>query len=340
MFTNRLTAVLAVLAGIMLATLLIGAASVAATSEPEMPEVVFLGEGPETFHNDTGDFIIKTKNSPEHPWEFEVKNGPQYNAKRGQRIWATSGTDAPMRVFEETSDLGMVEAGCSIDFVVIDDDLDERRVNFAIDGIDIETTPQGMVSYGRFDVESDGLLTVSSEDSIGLWWAQRCEPPPQTYLSFMPIVAGKPLPPPPPAACEDESLLASINNQSAELPFEPWPGIDRDYGIHGPSQILSLNSASGRLLDWEVSEGAQAYQYLTDAASKGFVAYWPNKPLDWFSDPVTLNTHKEYHLRSSFIGQDGTLCMVSGWFQVDPPEENRVAEMSAKPAGLRPVDWK
>lgn len=214
----------------------------------------------------------------------------------------------------------------------------------------VEREP-GAVTHGEGE-----LVIPTGDQKVGIWVLLGpdgvfsggikikfyCQPQePETYYAYLPIIAPpEGAAPPPTPMCEDEALLASITDQTAELAFEPWPGTDRDFGIWGPSQVLTLASASGRTLDWEVSEGAQAYQYLTDSPIKGFVAYWPNLTTDWYSNPVVLQTHAEYHVRASFVGQDNTLCMVSGWFQVDPPETDRASGESLKPAGLLPVNWK
>lgn len=178
------------LAAYMIIAPLVGASG--STSEPEMPTVEFLGEGPETFNNESGDFVVKTKNTPDSPWGFVVESGPSYSARRGERVWSiTEGASAPMRLFEQVYELGMVEEGCRIEYVIIDDDEDDRSTEF----INLGTVPEGMVSYGAFQLTETRMVTLVTEDSIGLWYGVLCEPPtPVEYKIYMPIVAGPSLP--------------------------------------------------------------------------------------------------------------------------------------------------
>jgi hypothetical protein len=56
-----------------------------------------------------------------------------------------------------------------VEYVVIDDDADDRISSFYINDSAVYEAPQGMVSQGSFIAEADGTLKLYAGDSIGVW---------------------------------------------------------------------------------------------------------------------------------------------------------------------------
>ncbi len=310
-----------------------------ASSVPEMPEVTFLGEGPGTFNNESGDFVVKAR-----PLDMVLREGPEYQAKKNERVWAVEeGTTRPVHINDDEWTISVFDkAGCTVGYTIIDDDVDERMSGFYLNGQLLHAVPQGMVSYGVLEVPEEGILTFRTEDSIGLWADYECPGQPVEFKAYLPLAIGQPLPPPPPAVCERETLSASMAGQNATLDFQPWPGAEYDFGIWGPGVPLSLTAS--RDVDWAVSRAADQYHYLPVAKTYSLTGVypWPDTGSEiWDSNPIELLAIPDYHIRMWYQDTSGVRCEVSGWVQWDPPaEEIRMVEQSAKPADLRPVDWK
>jgi len=132
---------------------------------PTLPQVTFLGEGGETYNiNPDHVFVIKFRRN-----EYRTADGPTVTVPAGQRVWDFSATDvAGVPHYKELVPFGDVEAGCVIDFVQIDDDVDDRINHFYVNDINVHTVAQGMVTYGTFIVPENGFLTFMANDSVGL----------------------------------------------------------------------------------------------------------------------------------------------------------------------------
>ena len=132
---------------------------------PTLPQVVFLGEGGTTYNIDPDHvFVIKFRRN-----EYKVVPGPKATVPANQRVWDFSVTDvAGVPHYKEVVPFGDVQAGCVIDFVQIDDDVDDRINHFYVNDVNIHTVAQGMVTYGSFVVPEDGSLTFMANDSVGL----------------------------------------------------------------------------------------------------------------------------------------------------------------------------
>ncbi len=132
----------------------------------ELPEITFLGEGPGTFEVPPGyEFIIKFRGEN----VYTVVPGPTLDAVWKERVWQIE--DVPFTeyaIYEEIIPLGPVDPGCQVDYVQIDDDVDNRRNGFFINGELVHETQQGMVSYGSFVAETAGELSFGAVDSVGL----------------------------------------------------------------------------------------------------------------------------------------------------------------------------
>jgi hypothetical protein len=161
----------------------------ASADADDLPDLVFLGTGPETFTTPLDNFIIKIR-----PFDFDWRPGPTYQANDGQRVWGVRGAnEKPPRLWHEEVNLGAVKAGCVAGYVGIDDDIDDRINFFLLDGEMIETVTQGMVFSGSFVIPRDGNLVFVANDSVGGWFEKCTEEvePTETPTS---TATGTPLP--------------------------------------------------------------------------------------------------------------------------------------------------
>lgn len=125
-----------------------------------LPDVKFLGEGPQTFTiTSDHEFLVKFRRN-----EYKKEDPPTYDAKPGERVWDFSDIDATgVPHYKELVQFGSVEAGCLTEYVQIDDDVDDRINHFFVNGIEVHTVAQGMVTYGSFVVPEDGALTFMAQ---------------------------------------------------------------------------------------------------------------------------------------------------------------------------------
>ena len=132
---------------------------------PLLPDVTFLGEGPATFNiEEDHTFVIKYRRN-----NYKNEPGPQYTAEPGERVWSFSFVpDEGVYPYHETVSFGPVQIGCVVQFVQIDDDVDERINDFAVNSNSVYTVAQGMVTYGAFIVPANGELIFNANDSVGL----------------------------------------------------------------------------------------------------------------------------------------------------------------------------
>jgi hypothetical protein len=156
-----------------------------AALQGSLPQIAFLGEGPQTFSLDPPlKFLVKTYQNGE--FVFVTVDPPTYEAVEDERVWSVNFLPAEsIRLFHQGKSFGQVEAGCVVDFVQIDDNVDNRRNNFFINGQTLHSVEQGMVTYGSFTVPVAGELTFYAEDSIGLI-ANLCEMAPTETATSQP----------------------------------------------------------------------------------------------------------------------------------------------------------
>lgn len=136
--------------------------------QSSLPDIDFLGEGPETFTVEPPlKLLVKTYENGEFLFVLHEENS--YTAQRSERVWSTNFLpEESIRLFDEERSFGSVEAGCEVNYVQIEDNLDDRRNSFYINGTLLQTVEQGMVTYGSFTVPESGELTFYAEDSVGL----------------------------------------------------------------------------------------------------------------------------------------------------------------------------
>lgn len=132
----------------------------------DLPGIEFLGEGAAEY--DVGafkSFIVKRD-----PYQFFAEPGPTYTAAAGERVWSISVLNAaPAALWDDWIDLDDKPAGCVIEYVGIDDDVDDRINQFYLDGEVVETVKQGMVFSGSFVLSRPGNLRFYAADSVGGW---------------------------------------------------------------------------------------------------------------------------------------------------------------------------
>ena len=136
--------------------------------QSSLPTITFLGEGPQTFTIAPPLlFLIKANNGKN--FIFVTRDGPTYQAKAQERVWSIDvAPTESFRLFDEGRSYGSVVAGCVVNYVQIEDNVDNRRNSFYINGNLIQTVEQGMVTYGSFTAPVAGELTFFAQDSIGL----------------------------------------------------------------------------------------------------------------------------------------------------------------------------
>ena len=132
----------------------------------DLPGLQYLGQGPAEYTiGEFQSFIVKR-----YPYRFDMEPGPTYTAVGEERVWSISVVNAaPTALWDEWIDLGDVPAGCVVEYVGIDDDVDDRINRFYLDDDAIETVGQGMVFGGDFVTTRAGNLRFFAEDSVGGW---------------------------------------------------------------------------------------------------------------------------------------------------------------------------
>ena len=130
-----------------------------------LPDVTFLGEGPATFTTaEDHVFVVKYRRN-----NYKNVDGPTYTAEPGERVWSFSFVPPDgVYPYHSTESFGPVAAGCVVQFVQIDDDVDERINYFNVNSQQVYTVTQGMVTYGSFTVPISGELIFTANDSVGL----------------------------------------------------------------------------------------------------------------------------------------------------------------------------
>ncbi len=118
------------------------------------PVFTYLGEGG-NYTIPAGDsFLIKRL----APFRFEWESGPTYTAAPDERVWQVT-TTRPVAIANDSEiDVGDVSSDCTVSYVILDDDVDDRINTFKLDGTVIYTIPQGMVSSDQFTTEAAGHL--------------------------------------------------------------------------------------------------------------------------------------------------------------------------------------
>ncbi|MCP5098311.1 MAG: hypothetical protein GY943_22410, partial [Chloroflexi bacterium] len=105
--------------------------------------------------------------------------GSTYQARPNERVWQAMG-DMLFKVYEEEHDFKNVWAGCQVRYVQIDDDDDDRRNRWLLNGHEFHVMREGMVVYGSFSITTNGHLTLYAADSIGANIDVACPDPTKT----------------------------------------------------------------------------------------------------------------------------------------------------------------
>lgn len=148
----------------------------------ELPFARFLGIGPGQFSlsNTSLSFLVKTGRN----WE-DVRNQPTFDAATNQYVWETNGSmDQYTFVLPRESPVNLstvVEEGCRIRYLQLDDESDQRLNRFTINGVVVHTInpeqapdPEGLTIYSEFVAPSSGVLGLLVEDSAALAWKLVC----------------------------------------------------------------------------------------------------------------------------------------------------------------------
>lgn len=133
--------------------------------------VSYLGRGRATYQISAGIFLVKRTG----PFRFDQEPGPTYTARANEDVWHVIG-DVPIRLYDQVHSFGQVRAGCEVRYLQIDDNEDDRRNRFYINGQMVHEMPQGMVVTGSFAIRTSGELTLNAQDSIGAQIELFCPP--------------------------------------------------------------------------------------------------------------------------------------------------------------------
>jgi hypothetical protein len=134
-----------------------------------LPSFTYLGQGPGTYTIES-DRLFLVKTYQDGRFVFVQADPPTVELSRNsERVWSVDFLPAEnIRYFDESVNYGQVAAGCVINYVQIEDNIDERRNHFYLNGNLIHTVEQGMVTYGSFSITEQGELTFFANDSIGI----------------------------------------------------------------------------------------------------------------------------------------------------------------------------
>ena len=132
----------------------------------QLPSIVYLGtSGTFTIPPDQ-EFVVKRLG----PFRFDLEFPPSYTVGANERVWQAQGvSEAPPAIYHEPAVIDTVPEGCVVEFLVIDDDLDDRINYFRINGVRFYTEVEGMVTGGQFVVPEAGVLSYEANDSVGGW---------------------------------------------------------------------------------------------------------------------------------------------------------------------------
>jgi hypothetical protein len=130
-------------------------------------QITFLGENSvEEYTAEDGQYLIIRRFDP---WRFDTLEGPlTYTSTERDRVWLCIGIcENYLATYHNDIDYGPVQAGDKIYYLGIDDDLDDRINIFNLNDTPFHTIEQGMVFSGELEIPSDGILTLTCNDSIG-----------------------------------------------------------------------------------------------------------------------------------------------------------------------------
>lgn len=143
----------------------------------ELPQVVFLGEGPGTYVLPDGfDKLFVKKWSPFRFGEItgdtitltEANNGRE--AGHVARVWAIAGANVPEAHIGEKVSLGRIAKDTLVKTIIIDDDDDTRLTQVINETERVLTVFQpAMVQPISFTTNHAGEYFIDSEDSIAFW---------------------------------------------------------------------------------------------------------------------------------------------------------------------------
>lgn len=196
-----------------------------------LPDIVFKGTN-DTFTATSSDQSFLVKRS--EPFRFDREAGDSYTAKGEERVWMVS-DDHLVSLYKKSFTFGYVEPGCVIDYVQIDDNDDDRRNTWYIDGLAVHTMPQGWVVYGSFTAPNGGELVLEAKDSIAAQMEFSCiENPPVPTTTPIPEptqeVIVKTTPIPTAAVLGEITTLPSTGNSANTVLYSMVAGFSLFFG--------------------------------------------------------------------------------------------------------------
>jgi hypothetical protein len=256
-----------------------------------LPSVSYLGDSG-TFNVGPGhNFIVKQL----RPFRFVSFPGPEYTARADERVWSVQGVvDVPAAEVGITRVLGSVEAGCLIDYVTIDDDVDDRVNYFLLDDEIIHVMGQGLTTRGRFMIERSGVLSYRANDSIGAF-VSVCEesvtltPPPTLTPTATLTPTETPSITMTPTATVTGTLTATPTTTPVILTPTAEPDVATETPIPSPTPTSEPRLPSCLRINFDVSgDEARRGLYIAQEVGGRFLAGWEAddgwKDSGWFYD--------------------------------------------------------
>ncbi len=101
------------------------------------------------------------------PFRFEWEPGATYSIGHDERLWQASQSGVVAIANDSEINIADVPANCLVEYIIVDDDEDDRINVFKVNGEIVHTVTQGMVTAGEFLTPFEGALTYHSKDSTG-----------------------------------------------------------------------------------------------------------------------------------------------------------------------------
>jgi hypothetical protein len=155
--------------------------------QSSLPQIAFLGQGPGTFSVEPP-LKLLVKTYVDGQFLFVMHEEASYRAARAERVWSVDWLpEESIRLFDEGRSYGQRPAGCVVNYVQIEDNPDDRRNTFYINGNVLQVVEQGWVTYGSLTIPEDGELTFYAEDSVGLIVTPCLNQPEETATPTAPV---------------------------------------------------------------------------------------------------------------------------------------------------------
>lgn len=212
----------------------------------QLPDVVFLGEGPGTYGLPNGyDTLIVKRFGPFRFGPVEGDTVTLTEADNGTgghvaRVLAMTGTDVPPAHFGEKVLIGEFPKFAKVKTIMIDDDNDNRLTTVVNESQNIYTVVEpSMVQLIEFTTDHAGKYYIDSADSIAFWPA--CV---EEWDKSSVVVNGM---------CEDGTIMLSVLNHGSDMAGSTTYRIYRNDVLFESGEIELPANVSA---EWFYNDGA------------------------------------------------------------------------------------